>query len=130
MALASDEFVAKEAYYHGTCYRVYTVILKNVPKGCIDETPLCDTEKAFVELKHYLLELYQTPDIIQYTEVKQKYKTSLKRYESVTDTEIFNLKKTVAGKLNQHSMVLIFLRLTNGCSYFQIHFKWKTLSKD
>ena len=65
MRVTSDELIAKEAYYHGTCYRAYTVIVskssgtdpyENVEYNVIDQ--------SFETVKCYLLDLYQSPDVI------------------------------------------------------------------
>ena len=69
LAHVSDELIAKESVYHTSCYRRCTITLYNSKREKKDETNM--TECTFETVKEYLVNLYETPDLIEYVKVTE-----------------------------------------------------------
>ena len=63
IALSIEEFIAKEAKYHASCYRDYTRVLHIKDKNVPENLNVCD--EAFELVKQKLKELYKNPSVLE-----------------------------------------------------------------
>ena len=127
MAIAADELIDKEAYYHGTCYRAYALILSKPPNDAVNVVQLSDTEIAFEAVKGFLMQLFQSPNIVEYTELKKVYETSLRNHENNTDNEIINLKKNLRRKVEATVSGFTFMEVSKRVYIFPDSIELKDL---
>ena len=72
MALSADDLIAKEAFYHASCYKYYTEVTHAFEKwyGEFDKT-VDESDEAFEAVKKKLQELYDDPDIVEFPTIKK-----------------------------------------------------------
>ena len=70
MTLSADDLIAKEAFYHASCYKAYTKFIHALEK-CDDEVDktVDESDEAFEAVKKKLRELYDDPDIVEFTTI-------------------------------------------------------------
>ena len=127
MILTADDPIAKEAHYHGTCYRAYTLVIYTQPDINNKEV---DEERYVVEdtietVKQKLIELNNSPAIVQLT-VSDIYVASL-RGKEIEESRVVSLKKNLRRKLMSQGLTLLKSKYV--ILFIRIHFKFKMLSK-
>ena len=99
MALSADDLIAKEAFYHASCYKYYTEVTHAFEKcyGEFDKT-VDESDEAFEAVKKKLQELYDDPDIVEFPTIKNLYETLLQS-SSIVGERIKHLKKNLSRKV-------------------------------
>ena len=99
LASAADEPIAKEPVYHKSCYRKYTLPLYNSQRE--KRHNISATEVSFEPVKDYLLQLYEEPDIIEYSVLTDIVESELVQHEFTDETIIQSVKKNLKRKIKQ-----------------------------
>ena len=87
IVLSADDLIAKEAHYHATCYRLYTLVIYTqnaVHEEGVEEEYHDDEEEAFETVKQKLCQLYGAPDIIEFIVISSAYEDCLGHTRSKT----------------------------------------------
>ena len=103
MILTAADLIAKEACYHASYYRAYTIIINNAEKArnTQQNEEKSDDEEAFEYVKETLDELYHSPDVVPFTDISDRYTEKLGT-TNVEESRIVSLKKNLRRKLMNH----------------------------
>ena len=95
-ALCSEDLIAKEAFYHKTCYKEYTRILTKT-----EHTEESYIDKAFEEVKEYCYSVRKHPEVVELIYLTNILEKALLK-ENNTDQNKFakkNLRKRIERNL-------------------------------
>ena len=97
MAICSEELVAKEAWYHRTCYREYNRVTY-VYQESEGETMSGDS-KEIEAVKHRLSDLIKNPDVVEYIILTDIVEKTLREEGETSATVISSAKKNLKRKI-------------------------------
>ena len=104
-ALSGEDLIAKEAYYHKTCYKEYTRILiktENTEGSYIDKT--------FEEVKEYCYSIRKHPEVVELTYLTNILEMALLKENNNTDQVKF-AKKNIRRRIERNLPWMNFLLL-------------------
>ena len=113
LAICTGELTDKEAMYHRSCYRSYTLILykhENPIAGKKNDTVF---DKAYNVVKVVLQDLVRNRNFIEYIKVTERYQEVLVKESFCSHTEIIQYKKNLKGKIEVYFPEINFLSLQN-----------------
>ena len=100
-SLSTEELVAKEAYYHSSCYSTYTVILYHHDRGNATNTQSI-SNIVFAAIKTQLTNLYKNPDVVEFTKFTKEVEAKLSS-EEYDPKEIDSAKQNLRRTIENHS---------------------------
>ena len=95
--LCSEDLIAKEAYYHKTCYKEYTRILTKT-----ENTEGSYVDKAFEEVKEYCYSIREHPEVVELTYLTNILEKALLKENNNADQVKFakkNLRRRIERSL-------------------------------
>ena len=95
--LSTEELIAKEAYYHSSCYSTYTIILYHYDRGNAKNSQSIP-EIAFAAMKTHLTNLYKNTNVVEFTRFTKEVEAKLSTEEydpKEIDSEKRNLRRTI-----------------------------------
>ena len=101
LSITTDELVAKEAVYHATCYRRYTICIYN----CKRETKQSKRtfQIAFDIVEDFLLNLYDHPNVVEFKTVTTLVNDGMKN-EGFTDNDMAYVKRHLKEKIESYQL--------------------------
>ena len=93
MAITSEELIAKEACYHASCYRAYTMPTNEKLPSQVSNY---HTDEGFCNVWKHLSDLFQSPEM-------REFKTLQDLVETTSAKK--NLKRTIEAKTNKFKFV-------------------------
>ena len=108
LIIATVELVAKEAAYHPSCYRKYTVNFSNSQSEEKNETILI--QRVFDAIKHVLRGLYEDPNIIEFSDLTNKAVESL---HDLNQWDVSNIRRHLRRKIENEMDGINFVTVNN-----------------
>ena len=105
ISLSTEELIAKEAYYHSSCYSTYNFILYHRDRGNATNTQSI-SDIAYPAIKIHLTNLYKNPDVVEFTKYTKEAKAKLSSAEydpKEIDSAKRNIKKSYRKSLRTFS---------------------------
>ena len=113
MIACSDELVAKEAYYHRTCYQSFT---RDFLSNKNSESEHCsDKSTAFEKVANYLSHLIKNPQVVELTKLTIILETQLLEEEVESETVIKLAKKNLKTKIETELIEINFVEIGQQC---------------
>lgn len=129
-SIKSEDLIAKEAYYHKTCYKEYTRILSKT-----ENTEGSYIDKAFEEVKEYCHSIGEHPEVVELTYLTNILEKALLKENNNTDQVKFakkNLRRRIERNVPwmdfftfENNNVLLYPDLLSGDILVEKYFRLK-----
>ena len=106
-SIKSEDLIAKEAYYHKTCYKEYTRILSKT-----ENTEGSYIDKAFEEVKEYCHSIGEHPEVVELTYLTNILEKALLKENNNTDQVKF-AKKNLRRRIERNVPWMNFFTFEN-----------------
>ena len=109
----SDELVAKEAYYHRTCYQSFT---RHPLSNKNSESEHCSGKSSsFEKVANFLSHLIKNPLVVELAKLASILETQLLEEEVESETVIKSAKKNLKRKIETEFTEINFVQIGRQC---------------
>ena len=113
MIACSHELVAKEVYYHRTCYQSFT---REFLSNKNSESEHCsDKSTAFEKVANFLSHLIKNPQVVELTKLTSLLETQLLEEEVESETVIKSAKENLKRKIETEFTEINFVQIGRQC---------------